>query len=52
MFAYFSDFQANSMGNTGALAEAGVKNIVDGRSREKKDMQVSISSLSVILPVI
>lgn len=27
------------MGNTGALAEAGVKNIVDGRLSEKKNMQ-------------
>jgi len=34
-------FQAGGFGNSGALAEAGVKNIVDGRSREKKDMQVS-----------
>ena len=29
------------MGNTGAIAEAGVKNIVDGRMSEKKNMQVN-----------
>lgn len=33
--------QAGSLGNTGAIAEAGVKNIVDGRMSEKKNMQVS-----------
>ena len=35
-------FQANAMGNTGAIAEAGVKNIVDGRMSEKKNMQVNL----------
>jgi len=30
---------ANSMGNAGAIAEAGVKNVVDGRMTEKKSMQ-------------
>ena len=34
-------FQANAMGNTGAIAEAGVKHIVDGRMSEKKNMQVN-----------
>lgn len=28
------------MGNAGAIAEAGVKNVVDGRMTEKKSMQV------------
>ena len=29
------------MGNAGAVAEAGVKNIVDNRMSEKKNMQVN-----------
>lgn len=33
------------MGNAGVIAEAGVKNIVDNRTSEKKSMQVNLAHI-------